>query len=564
MTSYFDDTQSQSTNSNSPNFNSFSSSSRIWSSSITAGNTNTTTTSDATSPAKQNKYNHTFDSADVLSASNANTADTNEISGNGNLTVDDYYDLLNTDDAPPLASWGFNTLTNASTSTSTAARSNRNFNVNNLSSNFTQTVSTSHSDSFSLPAKKNNNSYGQGYRNMQQHHQHPYNDTSQQQQMMHPSHAQINQQRNTNNNSNNNNRPTGTASHVQNAFHSDDITGTMQGMHLDTSRTNTNIRSTTAMYTNTMHHAHAGYNTIDPLENLLGPFLSVRLRNLPYDANIEDVLLFFQGLVMLDVIILPPPIFHGHHHQVQSSEAFVLFGNPADFQMAFQRHRQQMRHGGSYVDVFQGKRNDYYAAVSSQFMHFQQRQSEENHRSASPYAPNNIPAQALMGNTNTSAPINEQQLHQQHMNMNMHQGQLESAPISGPRPRSSRSDSRGKAPGRGTSRGGGIQIGEHTGYLRMRGLPFTTMKDEIFEFLVGYEPIEDSICLTYRSDGRATGEGYVAFPSPEHGERAMDLHKKSLGSRYIELFISNKEEHGRAKAREPTSDSGSTSDQHDA
>jgi hypothetical protein len=43
----------------------------------------------------------------------------------------------------------------------------------------------------------------------------------------------------------------------------------------------------------------------------------------------------------------------------------VLFGNPADFQMAFQRHGHQMRHGGSYVDVFQGKRNDYYAAVSS-------------------------------------------------------------------------------------------------------------------------------------------------------------------------------------------------------
>ena len=357
-----------------------------------------------------------------------------------------------------------------------------------------------------------------------------------------------------------------------------------------------NVNATsTAIYANTMQqpHAHAGgYGVMDPLENLLGPFLSVRLRNLPYDANIEDVLLFFQGLVMLDVIILPPPIFHGHHHhQVQSSEAFVLFGNPADFQMAFQRHRHQMRHGGSYVDVFQGKRNDYYAAVSSvrsflvltheghyfclinmnmkyslslyvyysnvasyrlqQFMHFQQRQSQDNHGSVSPYTPSNIPTPHLMGHVNSSAPLNAQHLE----HMNMHQPPPESVPVSGTRPRASR---------RGSNRGGGIQVGEHTGFLRMRGLPFKTMKNEIYEFLEGYEAIEDSICLTYRNDGRATGEGYVAFPSSEHGQRAMNLHKKSLGSRYIELFISNKEEHGRAKAREPRSETSSTSDQHDS
>jgi heterogeneous nuclear ribonucleoprotein F/H len=100
-----------------------------------------------------------------------------------------------------------------------------------------------------------------------------------------------------------------------------------------------------------------------------------------------------------------------------------------------------------------------------------------------------------------------------------------------------------------------LQVGEHTGFLRLRGLPFSTDKKEIYDFFEGYEPIEDSICLTYRSDGRATGEGYVAFRTPDHAEKAMSLHKKMLGSRYIELFISNKEEHGRAKAREPKTDS---------
>jgi len=97
--------------------------------------------------------------------------------------------------------------------------------------------------------------------------------------------------------------------------------------------------------------------------------------------------------------------------------------------------------------------------------------------------------------------------------------------------------------------GGGIQIGEHTGYLRMRGLPFSATKEDIFKFFVGYNPVLDSIVLTYRNDGRATGEAYVEFASPEDAERAMALHRRSMGTRYIELFISNKDEQGRALAR---------------
>ena len=97
--------------------------------------------------------------------------------------------------------------------------------------------------------------------------------------------------------------------------------------------------------------------------------------------------------------------------------------------------------------------------------------------------------------------------------------------------------------------GGGIQVGEHTGFLRMRGLPFSSTKEEIFVFFEGYNPIQDSIVLTYRNDGRATGEGYVQFESPDDAKNAMVLHRKSMGSRYIELFISNKEEHARAFAR---------------
>lgn len=117
---------------------------------------------------------------------------------------------------------------------------------------------------------------------------------------------------------------------------------------------------------------------------------------------------------------------------------------------------------------------------------------------------------------------------------------------------------RGGGPGRGNNlpgdpqakrSGGGIQVGEHTGFLRMRGLPFAASKEDIADFFKEYNPVLESIVLTFRSDGRATGEAYVGFETPDDSQNAMDLHKKSMGTRYIELFLSNEEEHGRALAR---------------
>ena len=98
---------------------------------------------------------------------------------------------------------------------------------------------------------------------------------------------------------------------------------------------------------------------MDPLEAVLGPFPCARLRGLPFDASLEDVLVFFQGLVVLDVVVVSSANSDGKG----TGEAFVVFANPMDFQMALQRDRQNMGH--RYIEVFQGKRSDYYAAIAS-------------------------------------------------------------------------------------------------------------------------------------------------------------------------------------------------------
>ena len=77
-----------------------------------------------------------------------------------------------------------------------------------------------------------------------------------------------------------------------------------------------------------------GAGSSDPLENILGVFPCVRLLGLPYKASLEDVLVFFQGLVILDVVVVE----NEHNDKVVGSgEAFVVFANPLDFQMALQR-----------------------------------------------------------------------------------------------------------------------------------------------------------------------------------------------------------------------------------
>jgi len=293
----------------------------------------------------------------------------------------------------------------------------------------------------------------------------------------------------------------------------------------------------------------------DPLEHVLGPFPCARLRGLPIESSLQDVLVFFQGLVVLDVVVVHDS--YGH----EPGEAFVVFANPMDFQMALQRNRSTMGH--RYIEVYQGKRLDYYAAIASRFNQHRVDTGEAYNAQDLSHIRGNVWS-AGGGTISSQEHSNGPQLTQKGSNVGMSKpADIEAQNMGASKGSISASSgnragrgggegvrSKGGNAARGTGRGGGIQVGEHTGYLRMRGLPFTSTKSDIFDFFKEYHPIETSITLTYRSDGRATGEGYIAFKSPNDAKEAMTLHRNTMGSRYIELFISNKDEHTRAQARE--------------
>ena len=50
----------------------------------------------------------------------------------------------------------------------------------------------------------------------------------------------------------------------------------------------------------------------------------------------------------------------------------------------------------------------------------------------------------------------------------------------------------------------------------------------------------DGIHIILWKDGRPSGEAYVQLESLEDFQKALEMHKKNLGNRYIEVFSSNK------------------------
>lgn len=62
------------------------------------------------------------------------------------------------------------------------------------------------------------------------------------------------------------------------------------------------------------------------------------------------------------------------------------------------------------------------------------------------------------------------------------------------------------------------------------------------EFFKGNDLRDENIHFVVHSDGRASGEAFVEFDSPDQSTDAMCRDKMMLGNRYVELFPSSREE----------------------
>eukprot|EP00850_Spirogloea_muscicola_P024205 SM000481S16628 [mRNA] locus=s481:3044:4496:- [translate_table: standard] len=229
-------------------------------------------------------------------------------------------------------------------------------------------------------------------------------------------------------------------------------------------------------------------------------FPAVKTRGLPFQCSELDVLDFFAGLDVVDVLLLR----RGGRF---CGEAFVVFGTPVQVDLALQRNRQNM--GRRYVEVFRAKKLEYYSAVASELAH------EGGILSVA--GPPADPPAFFLGGPGGLAPLRQ----------NPHGG--------------------GGSGGGGG--GGGGEPRKPTAVLKLRGLPFSVSKEDIIRFFEEYGLSESSIHIVSNAAGRTTGEAFVEFASPEEAVAAMAKDRQMLGTRYVELFPSSREETTRAAIR---------------
>lgn len=226
---------------------------------------------------------------------------------------------------------------------------------------------------------------------------------------------------------------------------------------------------------------------------MMQAFPVLRVRGLPYHADDVDVAEFFRGIDVVDVVLL-------RRQGRFSGEAIVLFANAMAVEYAMQRQGANM--GRRYIELFRAKKIDYYRAVAAE---------------------------------------------------------CEAGPGGGGRDGPSYGSGYGE--GRDATRKRHLEDAdrhelEHTGFLKMRGLPYSATPADVADFFdrselrdQGVERLrEEKVALLTFAEGKPKGVAIVEFPSPEQSKAAMLLDKEKMGTRYVELFVATAEEGARAQA----------------
>uniref|UniRef100_A0A0G4HBR1 RRM domain-containing protein n=1 Tax=Chromera velia CCMP2878 TaxID=1169474 RepID=A0A0G4HBR1_9ALVE len=96
--------------------------------------------------------------------------------------------------------------------------------------------------------------------------------------------------------------------------------------------------------------------------------------------------------------------------------------------------------------------------------------------------------------------------------------------------------------------------GSFRSVVRMRGLPWSANANDVSEFFArgGFNVPNSEVAIGLGPDGRPSGDAWACLPSDEDADRARtELNKQTLGSRYVELFPSNRGEFQAAVSGRP-------------
>ncbi|XP_072565033.1 G-rich sequence factor 1 [Paramormyrops kingsleyae] len=206
----------------------------------------------------------------------------------------------------------------------------------------------------------------------------------------------------------------------------------------------------------------------------------VKLQGLPYSCTVEDVAQFFSGLDIVENGVT----FVLDKRGRSSGIAFVEFASQEMADLALQRDREEI--GNRYIEVFPSRKS----AVPSQH--------------GSWGAPSTISA-------SESAPP--------HDNWNVKEA----------------SDSDTEGP-----QAAPAQPPAQDGVVKLRGLPYSCTVEDVAQFFSGLDIVENGVTFVLDKRGRSSGVAFVEFASQEMADLALKRDREIIGTRYIEVFPSQK------------------------
>jgi RNA recognition motif-containing protein len=81
-------------------------------------------------------------------------------------------------------------------------------------------------------------------------------------------------------------------------------------------------------------------------------------------------------------------------------------------------------------------------------------------------------------------------------------------------------------------------VGSERKVVRIEGLPYDVMVQEILDFFRGYHVNYENVRIQCRDDGSPSGKAFVTFPSEKLARHAIaDLNRHYIRGRFVELFI---------------------------
>ncbi|KXZ45594.1 hypothetical protein GPECTOR_53g87 [Gonium pectorale] len=244
-------------------------------------------------------------------------------------------------------------------------------------------------------------------------------------------------------------------------------------------------------------------------------FPCVRLRGLPFDVMEGDIKMFLE-LEPVDIVMVKRD---GRF----SGEAFVVLGSLQLVEAALQKHRQFI--GQRFIEIFPAQKRDYYRAVCGYV-------TGDNMSGRYGGGMGNMgmmdPSMGGMGGYNPMMGGYDQSMMGMGMGMGGDMGMMGYG-----------QGGYGGGMGMGGGRGS-MGMGGGTTWLKLRGLPFAAVPDDIIAFFddgtLGIPRLDPSRVHMWTDGGRPTGMALVQFNTPQEASIARNKDKQLMGTRYVEIF----------------------------